>query len=164
MARCIIAGLLVTYALAVFQTTLGESLALSGVPPDLLFVWTATVGLLSGAHAGALAGFASGVLEGSLKQTWIGAFAISKALSGLAAGFLATKMFRENLLVPALAAAALTALNEGVFLLIARTAPWGDAGRIIGLRALYHALLAPFAFAAAARVRHALVGGPEKVL
>ena len=73
MTRCIISGLVVTYLLAVAQTALGGRMAVRGVPPDLLFVWTVVIGLLSGRTAGALVGFGGGLLEGSLTQAWTSA-------------------------------------------------------------------------------------------
>jgi rod shape-determining protein MreD len=164
MARCIIAAALVTYALAVFQNALGGLIAIQGVSPDLLFLWTVCMGLLSGHHVGALVGFGCGLLEGGLQQASIGAFAISKTLSGFGAGVMAGKMFRENWLVPIVSAGVLTVVNEGIFLLLSRGADWSQAGRLIGLRALYHAALAPFAFAIVARARRALRGVQEEVL
>lgn len=158
MARCVIAGITVTYLLAVFQATLGSRLAVAGISPDLLFLWTLCLGLLSGPRVGAIVGFASGALEGSLRQHLIAALGMSKGLSGFAAGLLATKMFRENWLVQAISAALVTLLNETVFLLISRQGAWSDAGRLIVGRMIYHALLAPFAFALIARTRDAFLG------
>ena len=164
MARCIIAAALVTYALAVFQNALGGLIVVCGVSPDLLFLWTICMGLLSGHNAGAVVGFGCGLMEGGLQQAAIGAFAISKTMSGFGAGVLAGRMFRENWLVPIVSAGVLTVVNEGVFLLLSRGDDWSQAGRLIGLRALYHAALAPFAFALVARARRALRGPQEEVL
>ena len=66
MARVVVAGVIVTYALAVLQATLGGQMAIHGVAPDLLFLWTICVGLLSGGPAGALVGFAG---PNVIKQT-----------------------------------------------------------------------------------------------
>jgi len=158
MARCIIAGVIVTFLLGVLQATLGGPLAGFGVAPDLLFVWAVCIGLLSGRTAGAVIGFGAGLLQGALQQSWIGAFAISKMISGFAAGLLATKMFKENWLVPVVCAALLTVVNEAAFLLISRAGYWAQAGRIIGLRMLYHAGLAPLVFALALWGRRILLG------
>ncbi len=157
MARCMLAGVIITYLLAVFQATLGARLSIAGVPPDLLFVWTVCVGLLGGTRAGMVVGFASGILEGSLRQSAIAALAISKGVSGLGAGLLATKLFRENWVVPALAGALLTLANEGVFVLL----PGGarpDAGKLVLGRVLYHAVLTPIVFWLVLRARQALLG------
>lgn len=164
MVRCIIAGAVVTYVLVVFQNTLGGFIAIWGVSPDLLLVWTISIGLLSGPHVGALVGFGCGLMEGGLQQTAIGAFAISKMVSGFGAGVLAGKMFRENWLVPIVSAAVLTAINESIFLLLHQPADWSQVGRPIGLRVAYHAALTPFVFAAAGRARRALLGRPQQVL
>jgi rod shape-determining protein MreD len=157
MARCVIAGAVVTYLLAVFQATVGARLAIAGVAPDLLFVWAVCLGLLSGPRAGALAGFGAGLLEGALQQALLGALALGKAVSGCGAGLLATRMFRENCLVPAFAALLLTPLNDLIVLL--SSANHGDHMlRAIVARSVYHALLAPLALPIIARARQALVG------
>lgn len=164
MARCIVAAALVTYAVVVFQNALDDLITAWGVSPDLLLVWTICIGLASGRHAGALVGFACGLMQGGLQQTAIGAFAISKTVSGFASGALAGRMFRENWLVPIVSAVVLTVVNETVFLLLCRSADWSQAPRIIGLRMAYHALLTPIAFALVTRSRRALVGRREEVL
>jgi rod shape-determining protein MreD len=159
MARSVVLAAIVTYALAVVQATVGRRLAVAGVAPDLLLVWTVCIGLLSGPRAGMVVGFACGFLEGSLLQRMIGALATGKALSGLAAGLISTRMLREHWLVPAIAAALLTIANEMVFLALSdKSAGWGYAGRTLGVRTLYHAVLAPIMFAAVARARRELAG------
>jgi rod shape-determining protein MreD len=162
MARCVIAGVIVTYLLAVFQTTLGGVCAIRGVSPDLLLIWVVCLGLLSGRTPGALIGFACGLLEGGLTQAWMGAFAISKALSGFGAGVLATKLFRENWAVPSVSAAALTLLNDATFLLVSRADGWPHAVHVIAVRMAYHAALAPILFVLTIRVRRSLLGRHEE--
>jgi rod shape-determining protein MreD len=158
MARSVIVGVIATYVIAVFQATLGSRLAIAGVSPDILFLWSVSLGLLSGPRAGALVGFASGALEGALRQALIAALGISKGISGFAAGLLATKMFRENWLVQAISAALLTLLNEALFLLISPAHTRAHAGGLIAGRMLYHALLAPILFILIARAKDALLG------
>ncbi len=158
MARCVIAGVVVTYLLAVFQVTVGAKLAIGGIAPDLLFVWTICLGLLSGPRVGAVTGFGGGLLEGALHQTMIGALAIGKAVSGCCAGLIASKMFRENWLVPALSAALLTAVNEVLVLFLTSGGSQGSFVRTLLGRALYHALLAPIAFHLITRTRQTLTG------
>ena len=162
MARRVTAAVVATFVLAVLQTTLGSRLAVGGVSPDLLFVWTVCIGLSSGGRAGALVGFGCGVLQGSLEQRLIGALAISKLLSGYGAGLLATKMFKENWLVPVVAAALLTVLNEGVRLLLSPSPGWLHADRILGTKIVYHALLSPFAYVLLTRARRLLTTGRAK--
>jgi rod shape-determining protein MreD len=164
MARCLVAGILITYLLAVFQTTIGSRLALAGATPDLLFVWTVCIGLLSGPRAGMAVGFVSGILEGSLLQAMIGSLAISKGLSGLGAGLISARMFREHWLVPVISGAVLTLVNEAAFLALSgNTGGWVHVGRVIGMRAVYHAVLTPIAFAAVARARHSMAGARPEV-
>jgi len=157
MARAVIAAALVTYALAVVQSSLGGRMALWGVSPDLLLVWTVCLALLAGPEAGAVTGFASGALQGSLGQMLIGPLGVSKTLTGAAAGLLGKRLYRDNLLVPAVCALLLTPVNEAVFLIISRFSHTHDAWRIIGVRAVYHMLLAVPIYALAARAQRALL-------
>jgi rod shape-determining protein MreD len=146
MLRTVLIAAVATYALAVVQTTLGARLAVWGVPPDLLLLWTIGAGLLGGPQVGAVVGFGSGVLQGALIQSHLGAYAVSKILAGVAAGLLGRRVFRDNWLVPSLAAAALTILHEVLFVLLSHVGG-GHVLRVIGLRVLYHAALAPFGYA-----------------
>jgi len=157
MARCVIAGVVVTYVLAVFQATLGRRIALGGIAPDLLFVWTVCLGLVSGPRVGSLVGIGAGLLEGSLKQAFLAALGISKGVCGFLAGLLATKMFRENWVVPALTGAALTPVNDLVFLLLSGNLGAASLRPILG-RMAYHAVLTPLILALVLRARVALVG------
>jgi len=157
MARPILLGLVVTYAIAVVQSTIASGLAVLGVAPDLLLLWTVCLGLLRGPALGVLSGWLCGLLQGALEQSWIGAYAISKTVSGFLAGHLGARMFKENWLVPALCAALLTLANETCFLILAHSGQlWSEAGRVIAVRVVYHAVLAPFAFAGVDRVHRAL--------
>jgi rod shape-determining protein MreD len=156
MVRCLLAAIVVTYVLAVVQSTVGGRLALWGVSPDLLLVWTISVGLPGGALAGTLTGWGAGLLEGSLQQAWLAPCAISKAVGGLVAGELGARMHKENWLVPAICAAVITFVNEVVFLLLSRTAFSAHAAKVVGVRVCYHAVLAPFGVAAVLRGRRAL--------
>jgi hypothetical protein len=105
-----------------------------------------------------IAGFASGMLEGSLRQSMMAALAISKGVSGLGAGLFAARFFRENWIVPLLTGALLTLANEIVFLFLSGGGAWANAGRIIVGRVLYHAFLTPLAFWIVVRARDALLG------
>jgi hypothetical protein len=66
-------------------------------------------------------------------------------------------MFRENWLMPMVCAGALTLLSESAFALLSRTGEWFQAGRLLGLRMLYHALLAPLVVWLAGRVCRSLM-------
>ncbi len=158
MWRCIAAGVLVTYLVAVFQCTLGGSIEIRAVSPDLVLVWTLCVGLVSGPQAGALAGFGGGLVEGALAQKLTAAFAISKLTSGFVAGLLATRVFKEHWLVLVVGGIVLTLANEVIFLAVS----WGwgarHAGQVLGMRMLYHAVLTPAGFALVSRARRSLRG------
>jgi rod shape-determining protein MreD len=159
MLRCLLAAIIVTYVLAVIQSTVGGRLAVLGVAPDLLLVWSICLGISSGAAAGAVAGWGSGLLEGCMQQAWLAPCAVSKAVSGFAAGELGARMHKDNWLVPAVCAMVLTVANEVIFLLLSRAGFSAHAARVIGVRICYHALLAPLALAAIGRGRRALDRG-----
>ncbi|MBE9566453.1 MAG: hypothetical protein IMF16_06870, partial [Proteobacteria bacterium] len=57
-----------------------------------------------------------------------------------------------------------TVVNELVFLVFSGAGGWEQASRMIGVRVVYHGLLAPVAFALVARGRRALLGRPEEVV
>ena len=160
MVRCVVAGLLATYLVAVFQGTVGGKIQICGVSPDLPLVWTVCVGLLSGRHVGALAGFGAGMVEGALAGKLTAAFAISKLMAGFAAGMLATKMVKERWLVLVVSGAVLSLVNDTLFLAMSRTEPWLQAGHLVGMRMLYHGVLTPLGFVLVSRARRALVGRP----
>ena len=162
--RAVALGALVTYALAIVQTTLGGRMAVYSVTPDLLLVWTVCLGLLAGPEAGALTGFASGVLQGSLGQSLTGPLGISKTISGFAAGLLSGRLFTENWMVPALCAVFLTVLNELLLLLLCGFGGDHQLGRIVAARVTYHALLAPPIYALTARGRRALGAARRSVV
>ncbi len=164
MIRSAIAGIVIAYALAVIETTLGSRLAVAGAAPDLLLVWTVCAGLLGGPRVGMVIGFAAGATEGALLQSLIGPLAIGKGASGFAAGAISTKLSREHCLTPAIAAALLTVINDVAFIALAGAqGSWLFSARTIGLRALYHALLTPFAYAAASRARRAITGAGVEI-
>ena len=163
MARRLAAAAIISYLLAVLQTTIGGRLALAGVAPDLLLVWVICIGLLAGPRAGVVAGFACGALEGSLLQGSIGSLAISKGIAGLGAGIISASMSRDHWLVPPIAAILLTLVAEAAFLsLSGLSGCWAYAARVIGVRAVYHAVLSAIAFAAVSRGWRATTEtGPE---
>jgi rod shape-determining protein MreD len=158
MARVIIAGVIVTYLLAVVQTTLGGRIVLWSVAPDLPFVWTICVGLLEGPESGALVGFGSGMIQGLLGQSHIGVLGISKTLAGFAAGLLSAQFARDAWFTPAISAFLLTLGNDLIF---SRDAP--HLAHAICVRAGYHAVLAPLFYMLASRGRRALTASPARV-
>ncbi|MFB3879950.1 MAG: LytS/YhcK type 5TM receptor domain-containing protein [Armatimonadota bacterium] len=151
MARRLTAGIIIAYLIAVVQTTIGGRLALAGAAPDLLLVWVVCIGLLAGPRVGMVAGFACGLIEGSLLQASVGALAISKGVAGLGAGVISGAVSRDHWLAPPLAAAVLTVAAEAVFLLLSPVSGWTHAARLIVVRVVYHAALSVVAFAAISR-------------
>jgi rod shape-determining protein MreD len=89
MAAVVLAGFL-------FDTTLGPDLQLFGVVPDEMLLLAIIGGLTGGPEAGALVGFAAGLLaDVSLTTTPIGLCALSWCLVGWGSGLLRARLLPE---------------------------------------------------------------------
>jgi rod shape-determining protein MreD len=103
----------------VVETTLGPDLRLFGVSPDVMLLLAICAGLTGGAEAGAVVGFAAGLLaDVSLTTTPLGLCALSWCLVGWGVGTLRASVLPQSRSV--LPAIAFTATLGGVliFLLI----------------------------------------------
>jgi rod shape-determining protein MreD len=106
---------LLVVAAVVLQVSFFSQLSLLGATPDLVSVVVVSLGLLGGAVAGAVCGFAAGLLLDSVLLETLGV----SSLVLLAIGYLAGR-YREgfevsNTLTPFLLAGALTALGAAAF-------------------------------------------------
>ncbi|MCL6591163.1 MAG: rod shape-determining protein MreD [Firmicutes bacterium] len=94
-------GLILSVAI---QATWLHTLHLPGqVVPDLILVMTISYGLLKGPDQGFLFGFGGGFFMDLLSGGLIGVQALSKMATGFVAGLMEKNIFKDNLLVPALA-------------------------------------------------------------
>jgi rod shape-determining protein MreD len=86
--RIAIEGLL-TLAVIILQTTVGQFLAIGGVQPDIALVWVVLISLRYGQVAGTAAGFLTGVLIDILGGTdsMVGLSALAKTMAGFLAGY-----------------------------------------------------------------------------
>lgn len=106
-------------AVLILQTTFGADLRLDGVAPDLMLLLAICAGLTGGPEAGAIGGFAAGLLADlSLVTTPLGLSAMSWCLIGWAAGVLRANVLREGWLIrPAIGFVA-TVCGVALFLLV----------------------------------------------
>lgn len=102
-----------TILLVAVQSTLLAPLAIWGIRPDLILVFIATVGMVSGPLAAGSVGLVTGFCIDAITGRFVGLGAISKAVAGVVAGALGQRVFKENALVK-IASIFLTAVVDGV--------------------------------------------------
>ncbi len=87
----------------VVQSTWLASLLPMQFTPDLVLIMTISYGLLRGPNQGLLFGMGAGFFVDLLSGNIIGIRALSKMIAGFCSGFMEKNIFKDNLLVPALA-------------------------------------------------------------
>ncbi|HEX3047770.1 MAG TPA: rod shape-determining protein MreD [Bacillota bacterium] len=144
-------GLILSVAI---QATWFHALHLPGqVIPDLILIMTISYGLLKGSDQGFLFGFAGGFLLDLLSGGGglIGVHALTKMATGFVAGLMEKNIFKDNLLVPALAVFIGTLFCESlnVLLYIAFSAEYQFFHALflnILPLAIYNSILAPVVY------------------
>lgn len=102
----------VVLSTAIQATWFGDNHLLFFVKPDLVFVIGVSYGLLRGPFQGALCGLIAGLFMDIVSGNVIGIGALAKMGAGFTAGLLEKTIFKDNLLVPALAVFAGTLIFE----------------------------------------------------
>ncbi len=110
-SRHAVLGFSVAIAL-LLQTAVLPHLTLFGLKPDLLTVVVACWGLLYGPGEGFIAGLVAGLAQDLLFGQYIGLFALAKTLTGLLAGVVESKIFKETIWVPTAAAGVAVFFHE----------------------------------------------------
>lgn len=93
---------------------------LGGIRPDALLALVAAMSLLMGSTKGAVLGLALGLIADVLYARMVGLTAIGCMVCGAAGGFFYQKYYADNLVFPALIAAAGALFKEHVMALAAR--------------------------------------------
>ncbi|MDI6870526.1 MAG: rod shape-determining protein MreD [Bacillota bacterium] len=137
--------------LTLLETTVIPFARILGIGPNLILLEIVAVALFRGPLAGALLGLAGGALLDLWRGQALGLFALAGGITGYLLGLLEPRLFKDNLLVPALAGLTGTLLFQGAFLLLssftgARFPVWPALGRVILPEALYNAVLGPLMF------------------
>lgn len=150
--RSIAIILSVIFGLIIQATILAElNLFGVGIKPDLVLIIAVTFGLLKGPWYGGIIGLCAGLLADLFTGGILGIGAAARMIVGFGAGLLEKLIFKDNLLMPALALLAGTVVNEAVYLLLhgAFSQDMGSFGHIIiriFLIAITNGLLAPFIY------------------
>lgn len=145
------------------HVALASLFSLRSAAPDLLLAGALLLGLLRGPVSGALAGLILGLSGDILAGRLVGLSSLSLALAGSAAGFVARRVFRENLAIVAATAFILSMVAALAYGLGAKAlgVPFrlGPAMLAVGLPvALYSSALVPVIYAVTFR-RLGLHGG-----
>lgn len=85
---------------AILQVGLAPYLSIGGVVPNFMLLVVVTLALVEGPSAGAIAGFASGLLFDLLGSGPVGPMILVLTLAGYLAGLMHEKMFAEGWLLP----------------------------------------------------------------
>lgn len=111
--------LLLTLILALLiQTTMVMDISPWGLIPDLILLIVLSYGLLKGPFFGMSLGLVGGFAIDFIGGGIIGINALSKMIIGLLCGAMEKTIFKDNLLVPALAAAIVTILQDLIIYLV----------------------------------------------
>lgn len=138
--------LLALVGVLVVQTGVLSHLPLAGARPNLPFIVVAVIGLLRGSPVGLGIGLLMGFLSDLRGGVLVGMQTVLLGLVGLAGGWTATKVFRDNLLVPAAIIAILSAVYELLYIAVANAfglgLPW-DIGvlQVVVPTTVYNSLL-----------------------
>jgi LytS/YehU family sensor histidine kinase len=82
-----------------FQTAIATRIRISGAKPDAVGAVAIALGLLMGPAAGAAGGFLGGLSVDLVNSRFVGLYALTRALMGVAGGLATGKIFKENLLM-----------------------------------------------------------------
>ncbi|HHZ20831.1 MAG TPA: rod shape-determining protein MreD [Firmicutes bacterium] len=146
-----ILAIIITVAL-VLQTTVIPFLSPLGLIPDFILLLTLSYGLLKGPFFGVSVGFTSGfIMDFASGDGVLGVNALAKMVAGLLCGLMEKNVFKDNLLVPAIAAFVLTLIHDLILFLVLFALGWQLRFLYHFLRytlplSLYHALLAPLVY------------------
>ncbi len=145
-------GLLLLAAVAV-EGAWGWRLAGWGGSPDLVLALVLAASLRAGPEAGALAGFAGGLLQDLAGGGPLGILAVAKLVVGFGVGSAARAVALDGVWVPtalALAATAAGGVAElGVVWVVGESTPHPSVwARSVAATACYNVLIAPLVFAA----------------
>jgi rod shape-determining protein MreD len=133
------------------QVTLAPYLAIAGVVPNFLVLVVITLSFVEGPSAGAVAGFAAGLLLDLLSSNPVGAWALVLSTAGYVAGMLQENLFAEGWLAPVTVAVVAALLADFAYLIVLTVLGvgpdfWASLLRAVLPRAVYNAVLVLLAY------------------
>lgn len=117
MKICLIWGLVLAIAY-VLETALLPIVHFYGIGIDLLLLLTSSFALLKGERLGGLFGFMAGLLQDLASGSFFGTNILSKMLLGYVLGIASTRVFKEKIFLPVMAAIAATLFNYFILALL----------------------------------------------
>jgi rod shape-determining protein MreD len=165
--RHVIGVAVVVVTALVLQSTVFGELRLFGVRPELLFIVTIVIALLTGPAEGAVVGFAGGMAQDFMMNQPKGLTALTLTLLGYAVGMTRQYIVSPSPLVPTFMVLVGTFLGmvfyEVVaYLLGAYQGSAASGGRVAALTAVYNAVLTPIVYPVLRRVTEG--ARPRKVV
>jgi rod shape-determining protein MreD len=141
------------------QTTVVRYFSPFGLIPDIILLTVVALGLLKGPFAGVTLGFAGGYITDFVGGPLLGANALAKLTVGLICGLMEKTIFKDNLLVPAIAAFIATFIQDIIIFLVlfsfsSRTPFLYHLARYTIPLSIYHMLLAPAVYYGIYRLEH----------
>lgn len=134
-----ISSIIILLIAAGIQGNLPSSISLMGAKPDLVLVVLIAYSLAADPAFGAGLGFIAGLIQGSAVGLSLGSFIVTRTITGFLAGFVTTRLFGENPIVPVLSAAWLTLVCEGLLILVSPRFELAITARTIIGECIYNA-------------------------
>lgn len=153
-------GLMIMLAV-LLQTSVVTFFQVGNARADLLLIITFSAGLIFGRTAGVSVGFFSGLLWDLLTAQFFGMNTLAKLIIGYIAGVFEKKVFKENPILPVVAAFLATFIHEIVlyicaYMLNIKAPILPLFGKIVLPTAIYNCLVGPFVYFAIYRFRSGL--------
>lgn len=99
MRMKIIAYTILIFFAVLIQSSLGASISIYGVKPNITITLIVIVALMRGNIEGAVVGFFCGLMQDSVSGTLIGFYALLGLYLGFVIGSINKKLYRENILI-----------------------------------------------------------------
>lgn len=135
----------------VLESTLFNHLTVAGVKPDLILVLVVLYAMLHGSREGAIVGLMGGLMQDLMLGRFIGLNFLAKLLTGLIFGVLEYKIYKESILIAAVALIFGTLFHESLIWILGLFAGFSRNyitvfKDIIFPAVVYNSCLAPFIY------------------
>lgn len=124
------------------QRTVAPMVSIFGVAPDFLLIATACLSLFGTRRSGAVIGFFAGVVQGAIAGANLGAYVVTRALSGFCIGWLGSMDIEATPAVAFFAALAATLVGQFALMFVAPPPSFGPFLLATIGSAMYNGVLA----------------------